>query len=250
MKFILTAALSLSLLFGATNVFAGDIRVVNVQFKPNKTGTTIKGSIKGRQTIDYRLKARSGQQMTVSLDTTNLSNYFNVLPPGSETALFVGSTSGNKWTGTLPKDGDYTIRVYLMRSAARRNEKAHYTLTVGIAGEALGAARKGDAKVPGTPYHATGLVPCSVGPDPKGSAQCSFGVIRGAHGNAEFYLADPGFDVTLHKDHLRVLRFIGGKVTSADSKARVTAEKRGDEWSVSIDGFYFYTITEADIVGD
>lgn len=73
--------------------------------------------------------------------------------------------------GTLPVDGDYTVRVYLMRSAARRNETAEYTLTVGI----------------------TGQVSCSVGPDPKGSAQCSFGVIRGpAAGQAEVRLAPPG----------------------------------------------------------
>jgi len=44
-------------------------------------------------------------------------------------------------------DGEYTIRVYLMRSAARRNEIANYTLTVGITGSAaprpcLGAHRR------------------------------------------------------------------------------------------------------------
>jgi hypothetical protein len=146
-------------------------------------------------------------------------------------------------------DGDYTVRVYLMRSAARRNEKANYTLEVGITGDAMGAAPSGDAKVAGTPYHATGKVPCSVGPDPKGSAQCSFGVIRGAPGNAEVHLADPGFDVVLHKEHLRILRFTGAKVTSANLKAKVIAEKKGDEWSVGIDGFYFYEIPEAVIVG-
>jgi len=242
MKFILTAAFSLSLLFGATNVFAGDIRVVNVQFKPNETGTTIKGSIKGRQTIDYRLKAKAGQQMTVNLDTTNLSNYFNVLPPGSETALFVGSTSGNNWTGTLPKDGDYTIRVYLMRSAARRNEKAKYTLSIDIAGSELGKAPASDAKVPGTPYHATGTVPCSIGPDPKGSAQCEFGVIRGKPGNAEVHLTPPGGGT-------RVLTFMGAKVSIADPKARLKASKSGYDWSISIDDFEFYEIPVAVIEG-
>jgi hypothetical protein len=99
----------------------------------------------------------------------------------------------------------------MVRAAARRNEKATYTLTVGITGRA-------DAKVAGTPYHATGIIPCSVGTDPKGSAQCSVGVIRGENGNAEVYLADPGFDVTLHKDKLRVLRFAGSRVTSKDPK--------------------------------
>ena len=145
MKFILAGAFSLFLLVGVSSALAGEIRTVNVQFKAHETGTTVKGSIKGRETIDYRLRAKAGQQMTVSLSTSNLSNYFNVLPPGSETALFVGSTSGNDWTGTLPADGDYTVRVYLMRSAARRNEKAKYTLSIDIAG-GLGKAPASDAK--------------------------------------------------------------------------------------------------------
>jgi len=249
MKSILTGAFSLFLLFGVSTAFAGEIREEQVRFKPNETGATIEGKIKGRQTVDYRLKAKAGQALTVALNTNNLSNYFNVLPPGSETALFVGSTSGNSWTGALPVDGDYTIRVYLMRSAVRRNEKARYTLSVNISGDSTGVAPANDAKVPGTPYHATGKVPCSIGPDPKGSAQCSFGVIRGAPGNAEVHLANPGYDVTLHKNQLRVLRFASGKVTSPDPKARLTTEKKGDEWSIGIDDFYFYVIPEEVIVG-
>ena len=78
---------------------------------------------------------RAGQTMTVGLKTDNAGNYFNVLPPGSrDVAVFVGSTDGNDWSGTLSADGKYTVRVYLMRSAARRNETARYTLTVGITG--------------------------------------------------------------------------------------------------------------------
>lgn len=231
-------------------LMAAESRQERVAFKAGASSVTLTGAIKGNQTIDYVLAARAGQTMHVTLKTNNGANYFNVLPPGSEAAIAIGSTLGNVWSGTLPVDGDYTVRVYLMRSAARRNEQARYTLAVGIAGsKAAAAAPTGDAKVAGTPYHATGTVPCSVGPDPKGSAQCSFGVIRGAPGTAEVQLADPGFDVTLHKDHLRVLRFVGARVTSPHPKVRVSAEKNGDEWSIAIDDFQFYTIPEAMIIG-
>ncbi|WP_139556539.1 hypothetical protein [Methylotetracoccus oryzae] len=231
-------------------LMAAESRVERVSFKAGAASATLKGAIKGDQTVDYVLAARAGQMMSVTLDTSNGANFFNVLPPGSDAAIANGSTLGNAWAGTLPVDGDYRVRVYLMRSAARRNEQARYTLTLEIAGsKAAAAAPTGDAKVAGTPYHATGKVPCSVGPDPKGSAQCSFGVIRGAPGTAEVHLADPGFDVSLHKDQLRVLRFAGARVTSPDPKVRVTAEKKGDEWSIAIDGFQFFTIPEAVIVG-
>ncbi|MGA7964287.1 MAG: META domain-containing protein [Gammaproteobacteria bacterium] len=100
----------------------------------------VKGSIIGDEIVDYKLGAKADQTMSIKLKTSNASLYFNVLPPGSESALFIGSTSGNEWTGTLPVDGDYTVRVYLMRDAARRNERANYTLTVGITGGAAGSA--------------------------------------------------------------------------------------------------------------
>jgi hypothetical protein len=100
-----------------------------------------------------------------------------------------------------------------------------------------------------TPYHATGTVPCSVGPNPKGSVKCSFGVIRSAPGQAEVHLASPGYDVRLHKDRLRVLRFAGDMVTSHDPKDRVRFEKQGDDWSIGVNEFYFYVIPEAVISG-
>jgi hypothetical protein len=42
--------------------------------------------------------------------------------------MFIGSTSGNQYEGVLPASGDYKVRVYLMRSAARRDEVANYRL--------------------------------------------------------------------------------------------------------------------------
>ncbi len=68
--------------------------------------------------MDYVLEASKGQHMNVSMGTKNGANYFNILAPGEvQVAMFVGSTSGNQFEGTLPS-GDYKIRVYMMRSAA------------------------------------------------------------------------------------------------------------------------------------
>jgi hypothetical protein len=114
----------------------GGIREQQVQFKKGESGATIKGSIKGDQTVDYKLRANAGQTMVVKFKPSNASAYFNVLPPGSEEAIFIGSTSGNDFSGQLAASGEYTIRVYLMRNAARRNESAKYTLDIGVSGDA------------------------------------------------------------------------------------------------------------------
>ena len=133
-------AAALVIAFAPALVLAQDaIREVRVQFPRGASNTTIKGTLKGRETIDYTLAATAGQRMTVTLTTDNTANYFNLIEPGAgDVAYFVGSNSGNRFEGELAQSGDQTIRVYLYRSAARRGETARYRLEVGIAGAAHG----------------------------------------------------------------------------------------------------------------
>lgn len=129
-----TLLLTSGLLLAASTTLADDIRSKRVHFPKGEIGTTIKDHIKGDETIDYKLGAHAGQRMAVSLDTDNTANYFNVLAPGEENvAFFIGSNEGNHFEGNLPESGDYTVRIYLMRSAARRGESANYSLEIAIA---------------------------------------------------------------------------------------------------------------------
>ncbi len=84
-------------------------------------------------TIEYVLGARQGQSMNVSMASDNGANFFNIIAMGKENeAMFVGSSARNQFEGTLPASGDYEVRVYLMRSAARRDEIANYRLVMSI----------------------------------------------------------------------------------------------------------------------
>ncbi|MEZ5864469.1 MAG: hypothetical protein R3D25_10540 [Geminicoccaceae bacterium] len=121
------------LLPGSLAAADDDIRKERVQFARGDDSAVIEGSITGYEIVDYLLGARAGQTMRVSMATDNDASYFNVMAPGeTEVAMFIGSTSGNEFAGALPEDGDYTVRVYLMRSAARRNEQAGYRLELTI----------------------------------------------------------------------------------------------------------------------
>ncbi len=254
-------AASVAVLASIVALEAGAIRRQPVHFEPGASSATLRGTIEGDETVDYVLGARRGQTMSVALKTGHGATSFNVLPPGSDAAIAIGSVVGDAWSGALPADGEYRVRVFMMRSAARRNETGSYTLTIAITGQAASSTEKpasapgsaGDAKVPGTPYHATGKVPCSFGTAAPTSmaheVQCSFGVIRHGGGKAEIHLADPGFDVTLHAGDLRVLRFADGTVTSANPKDEVTFQKRGDLWTVSVNGVQHYLVPEAAILG-
>lgn len=110
-----------------------NIRTEQVQFKAGTSGKVIKGRIKGDQTVDYVINARKDQSANISLGSKNSSAYFNILAPGEkDVAIFNGSVKGNQFEGKLPQTGDYKVRVYLMRSAARRNEVANYSLDINI----------------------------------------------------------------------------------------------------------------------
>jgi len=94
--------------------------------------------------------------------------------------MFIGSTEGNRFSGTLTASGRHTVQVYLMRNAARRNEVANYTINIGVTGAAAAAAAarpSHDALVAGTNYNATAEVPCITAANaPKG--RCKAGVMR------------------------------------------------------------------------
>jgi hypothetical protein len=107
-------------------------RTERVIFAKGASSKTVKGSIKGYDHVDYVINARGGQQMAVKLTTNRGSNYFNIMPKGSETAYFIGSQDGNDFNGPVPASGDQIIRVYLMRNDARRGVTANYTLRISV----------------------------------------------------------------------------------------------------------------------
>lgn len=109
-------------------------RPERVQFAKGASSKIIKGNIRGDQSRVFVVNVRAGQIMKVKLVSSNTSANFNITAPGAAQALFIGSTSGSEFQGTIPSSGDYKIDLFLMRNAARRNELANFTLTIGATG--------------------------------------------------------------------------------------------------------------------
>ena len=130
LKLSLSAVATALLLISPLSVLAAPtIRTEQVNFKAGTSSKIIEGKIKGYETVDYVFNARKGQSANISLATKHGATYFNLLAPGeNEVAMFNGSMKDNQFEGVLPKSGDYKIRVYMMRSAARNNEVANYRL--------------------------------------------------------------------------------------------------------------------------
>ena len=216
-----------------------------VQFPKGGSGVTLTGTIKGSQTIDYTLRAQAGQVMAVSFKPSNASAYFNVMAPGSTgEAIFIGSTSGNEYSGDLAASGEYTIRVYLMRNAARRNETANYQLDVRVTGGPKKPAPETPGNAGPTKWDASGSVKCSADRDTF-DRQCGFRVVRDlAKQSADIWVGN----VANGEADYRFLHY-GNKVFTTSDKAKVVWQRQDDNWSVSVNGKEFYLIPDALIHG-
>ena len=157
--------------------------------------------------------------------------------------MYVGQT-GEAYTGMLPTDGDYTVRVYLMRSAARRNEVSDYTLTISVAGKALAPLPASqDPLLPGTPFHASGSISCLPMPfgDTRPQRCEAFVIRRGTDGTATVEIPTTGVR--------RRILFVSGKPVASDSPEKMTASRTGDVTTVKFESGEFYEIVDALIIG-
>ena len=117
----------ISLLF-----FAGETQAQTKQriaFVRGANEATVRGTIRGYAYKDYLVRAKAGQTMSVTLESEK-AEFVARKPNGENITDTVGVAD---WSGKLPDDGDYTIRVLMPRSAARRKgAAASYVLTVSI----------------------------------------------------------------------------------------------------------------------
>jgi hypothetical protein len=215
-------------------------RKERVTIAKGASSATIKGTLKGGADVDYLVRAAAGQTLEVKLQGSNAQNYFNVLPPGSaNVAMYASDRAEQSWSGVLPADGDYAIRVYLMRAAARRNESSRYTLTLAVTGKPLlPLAAATDAKVAGTAYHATAEVQCALPYQPEVKS-CQAGVVRrGNDGTATF-------EVIGAMGVQRRILLVQGKPVAADTMDPVTATRQGDLTVVKVGDNERYDIPDA-----
>ena len=214
-----------------------------VTFAAGADSIRLQGQLKGDQTVDYTLRAGAGQTLTVELKGSNLQNYFNVIAAGSDSALFIGSTSGNNFRGLLPSDGDVRVRLYLMRPAARRQESSTYSLRIGISGTPLAPLPPSrDALIPGTFFHASAEVPCGSGTGGT-AARCKAFVIRRANNSATVVVTSP-------EGQKRQFLFVQGKAVASDQPEKLIVQRRGDVSLLRLgENFERYEIVDALVVG-
>ena len=189
--------------------------------------------------------AKARQTLVVILESGNRSCNSNVTAPGEDSAMFVGSTSGSRFVGEAPKDGEYIVRLYLMRNAARRGETAAYTIHFAVAGGGQGSTAAVPADTPPTRYDASGKVKCSAD-KPALDQWCNFRVIR--------YLPRKAADIWIaniavkSEERYRFFHY-ENEVFTTDDKAKLSWQRQDDNWWVAVDGQEFSLLPDALIFG-
>lgn len=197
------------------------------------------GTLTGRGDAHHAVQGLAGQTLRVRLTTSNPSQAFNVLPPGSAEAMYLGAISGEQAVLRLPADGRYTLDTFLMRNAARRGERARYTLTATVSGTALLPLPPAqDALVSGTAFHATARLSCQpAGTAPGGD--CEAGVRRYGHDGTATV------EVRGANGLLRRLLFEQGRLSATDSAQTATSQRTGDTTTVTIGRDERYAVPDA-----
>lgn len=240
----------------AGTALASDARTEHVKFPHGSTNTSISDRIQGNEYVVYKLRAKNGQFLKVSLEPDNQNTDFNIYIPGrgpGDEALYNSEMGGKReYYGQLYKDGEHSISVFQNRNAARKGRVSNYHLFIEITngpnqggGESSAdSALRHDAKVAGTDFHATGIIPCSMGHgQPTGN--CNIGVKREGNGSGMVYVTKPN-------GGQRVIFFERGKATGYDQSqadhGQFKASKESDLSIIHI-GSERYEIPDAVVFG-
>jgi hypothetical protein len=131
----LLIAVALAVAAATPTVFSQDSEYrVRVTFDEGSTERSFDDTIGGFEEVSYVVPLRQGQSLFVSLASNNISNCFDIYAPNVTKPVYVGGDSGSTHRLLARTSGDYRVKVFLLRLAAREDQSAHYTLELKVAG--------------------------------------------------------------------------------------------------------------------
>lgn len=110
-------------------------KIVTVKFPTGATQASYTDSFSGYGYIDYIFDAKANQKMTVEITKADGNRaILTVMKNGNPVEIDASQVQG--WTGFLPENGRYTVRVGQMRNDARKDDKpVKFSLLISIVDE-------------------------------------------------------------------------------------------------------------------
>ncbi len=204
----------------------------------------IKETVQGYEAKEYVFKATVKQKISIDFKSKHGANYFNFRPSGATSALFSSEVSTTSMSMHIPQSGYYTVQVYLMRSAARRNEKASFTLNITLENDQNAPEQTLYPKPP-LYYDAYALIPCSF-EKPTFDMLCEGIVIRDVkEQSARFWIRTP---LETHYSERGAFLY-QNKSFFHGQNANLSMERQEDNNSLNLDGKIYYRIPDAFVLG-
>jgi len=107
-------------------------RRVPLALQAGQAAARLEDSIEAFEAVAYVVPLQAGQTLQVALASSNLAQVFDIHAPDLPKPVFSGGDAGNSARLRAKVAGDYVIRAYLLRFAARDGQSARYTLEVKI----------------------------------------------------------------------------------------------------------------------
>jgi predicted RNA-binding protein with TRAM domain len=110
-------------------------KTVTVRFPTGATEASYTDSFSGYGYIDYVFDAKANQKMTAEITKADGNRaILSVMKDGGPVETDASQVQG--WTGLLPENGHYTVRVGQMRNEARQDDKpVKFSLLISIVDE-------------------------------------------------------------------------------------------------------------------
>ncbi|WP_417583784.1 SH3 domain-containing protein [Pelagibacterium sp.] len=131
-----------------------------VVFPAGENSAVIEYRLEGEEVHGFTFEGAAGDPVSITLDAGTTSANFNLLVGGDPQALYNSAMDGWSYSGVLPQDAEYEIRIYLVGQAAKTGG-ADVTLNVAVGDAAPMASSDMSTEAPAADF-ADGL---AGGPD-------------------------------------------------------------------------------------
>jgi hypothetical protein len=101
---------------------------VPVTFTAGAMQRSFEGAISDFEVMTYVVALRQGESLRIQLASNNASNCFDIHGPESAKPIYLGAESGSTHVHKVQKSGEYLVKVFLLRLAARDGQTAQYAL--------------------------------------------------------------------------------------------------------------------------
>jgi hypothetical protein len=126
-KILVLSVLMSGIFFASATNTSAQSKVV-VKFAKNQYAKKLSGTVAKYAYIDYIVAVDQDQFLDVTLKSKNGSLGFVILDPRGNNVP--NGTDVREYNDLTSKKGKYTVRVLLPRSAARRGERAAFTVNI------------------------------------------------------------------------------------------------------------------------